>query len=573
MTVRGLLLLAAAVALAFIALGLRDSALAESIAAKEEPRVQSAPAPRPDVRDDRFATVEAVESVELFVYEVARSSSTDLDPADYRLIDARSASPWGGATTALRTVMDHSPRATHVVMDVRGRRVCFDAADVAGLTRADLGALLAEDRTEFDVRAYDAATRQRLAALLVEASGRPLGPIAATDTRLWLPLVDAYRVLAPGYAPARLWLPQVGDVAFADLHAAAYATGRVGGVPFESGELWLYDLHDPHEQRLPTVVAVAAGGRFTLGPVPVGPKALNFTSRDARLTKAHRQVELVAGRQDLGFLQLEPLDALHVRVTQDGRPFEGEAFFSIYIHGREKDMEGLAAIARDVRNGEVLFEGYPRTCLAVSAWTADGGFSAGPSDGVFAESTSAAEPLRIELAPAGVLTVHLSAPPFAVPAGSTVLVCPSLFHLRRHAPLDGDGLRTDERVRRAAVPASGVLRLDACQATDHHVALVAPGGTILAVRALSLAASEHATIDLAPDGPLAAIDVRCATTQAARFAVLSEQDGVVLRGAASAEGSRFVLPPGTYGVRVLAAGSPLRQLTLQAGQIVSVELE
>lgn len=576
MTTRGLLLLAAAIALVIVALPLRDPAVAEAIIAKEAPaRVESAaPAPMPDAGDDRtVAGADTVAAVAFFVYEVARSTTTDLDPADYRLVDTQGTTPWDEARSALRAVVDRSPRATHVVLDARGRRICLDAADVAGLTGAVLGALAAEARTELDVRAYDAATRQRLGALLVELSGRPLGPIAATDTRLWLPPVDAYRVLAPGYAPARLWLPQAGNVAFADLHAAAWASGRVGGVPFESGELWLHDLHDPHEQRPPTVVAIGADGRFALGPVPVGPKALSFTSRDARLTKAHRQFELNAGRQDLGFLQLEPLHALHVRVTEDGRPFDGEAFFSIYIHGREKDMEGLAAIARGVRNGETVFEGYPRTRLAVAVWTGDGRFGAGPGDGVFAESTSAAAPVRIELAPAAALTVHVSAPPFGVPAGSKVLVCPSLYHLHRNAPLDGNGVHADERVRRTPVPAGGVARFDACEATEHHIALVAPWGTILAVRAVSLVAGEQATIDLAPEGPLAAIDVRCATAQAARFAVLSEQDGLVLRGAANAAVSRFVLPPGEYGLRVLSAGSPVRPLALPAGQVVSVELD
>jgi hypothetical protein len=466
-----------------------------------------------------------------------------------------------------RALASALPDGAHIVLDAGGRRVSLKAAELPGCSDQRLRALVQAGGENVTFRVEDAATRQPMPALLVDAALRPMGPIERGEQVLVVDAGFEGQALAADCVPGPF--QRFGAQAIAQLRRAAWVRGRVAGVPFARGTLQVRGLPEANHAQFALDVDVAADGAFAIGPVPAGRIFLQFDCEAAWLAKSDREVDLSPGRQDLGILRLEPLHALHVRLVRDGRDFSGDLLVSVTLKDREP--VGFPAKEHRIDNGRLVFERCRIDRAAIRAWTQDGWLAEGPAEGVLAETTSESHPLVLTLEAPGSVAVHASTAPFDLPAHSTILVYPTSYYRDRHALLRCREDRAEERIRRCTVPPSGVVRIDGLWPGEVGVALVSADGTVLASETVRVVPAATGSIALRPAVPLAALDIR-SPAAGRRFALTGETNGIVARGRTTAQVTRILVPAGRYEVKALTdtAVGQRQRFEVAAGEVYAL---
>lgn len=506
-----------------------------------------------------------------YSYEV-RARGRRVTPEDYALLGCWTFDSLNALQDEITSTPASAAATLHVVVERQGRRATLLASELRELRAEELHRHFeGEGFSQWRLAVRDRATGQPVRALLIDEQGRPYGPVP-DDENVSLPADYAGLALAHDYVPGRVQMFAAGQ-ARVELRRAAWITGRVAGAPFDDGKLWIFDLDAPVEREPDEVVEPDAQGSLSLGPIAAGRKQLRFDGSRAWLAKPHRLQDVAPGRQDLGVLGLDPLDGLHLRfLGSDGRALEGEVFVSISLF-TEPPNNGIPVFSRALHEGRLSLERYPGDRLAVCAWTADGAFGES-RDGIMAASTTPEAPATIALREPGSLFVRVSTTPFDVPAGCSLLVYPTPWHLQRHTLVGGEDDRPDQRVRRFALPPDGNVQIDRLWACRNGLALVSSFGTVLAESWVDIESGVRASTTLQPAERLGAIDVSASAT-GRRFAMVADQRGIVLRGSAGERSQRVLLPAGAYRLQGLDAQTRRQRqaVLLEPGEIRSIYLD
>lgn len=458
------------------------------------------------------------------------------------------------------------------VLDSAGRRTTVSDPAVLESPTAVADLLAQEPLVARLIDVRDADGDAPIPALLIDASGRPLGPSPASPGRLSLPADLQGWAVAPGRVAAQLQV--MPTYIRARLYRAAWVRGRVRGAAWIGGSLHFRDFGDGRASPRDDAAPIDDRGQFSLGPLPVGRKEMVVEGIDAELSEDARIAVLHAGRQDLGTLTLEPLHPLHLAVERDdGTPFSGLLYLSIHALGTEPS-HGLPVAPHEVREGRLALPRFRRLPVSLTAWTDDGRLGTGPTDGLLAERTSRLQPVTIVLSAAGDLLVQVSTPPFEVPDGCVLLAYPTRYHLARHSFLRCSFDQPEQRVRRSIVPRGDLARLDQIWPGPTGLALVSPHGAVLGEREVHVFPGARTTIALAPVGPIAALDVAGARI-GQRFALLQPHRGVVLRARVDERPLRLFVEAGIYEIHGLDAANStaLRTIEAVAGEARLLQLE
>jgi hypothetical protein len=570
MTLRALAAIAAGIGLGLGAghALLRDPTLDRPPRAAETPTL--AEPPDGDLRASPAAaaahdTVAGASALHALVYAGSLHGREPI-ATDFELVTTATAASWEGVASA-----DYAERDITVVVEAGPRRITVTRAEGRDATPADLAhALASADLRERRIDVRDAEQDVPVAALLVDARGRPLGPLPAAPVRLWLPAELGGWVVAPGYAaaPLRIWPQQVE----ARLRRSAWVTGRVSDPTSTGGRVCFHDFGDGVEPRRNDVADLDERGMFSLGPIPAGRKHLVFEGADACLANSSRSVLLHAGAQDLGTLALEPLRSLHLAFEQDdGKAFAGPLFVSIHVHGRGP-AHGLPVTLHDVCNGRLTLPRFRGEAVAIAAWTAEGRLGTGPTGGLLAARTSAANPATIVLHAPGEVIAQVTTAPFGVPEGSVLLACPTPYHVARLALLCREDA-VEQRVRRSAVASDGVVRFSSMWPGPTRLAVISAQGSVLCEGDLNVFPGGVSTATLAPRTTLAAIDV-IGPPEGRRFALVHAQSGITLRALATPLPQRLLVEAGRFDVCPLDGKEPAasRSIEVPAGEVRALRL-
>lgn len=430
------------------------------------------------------------------------------------------------------------------------------------------------ERAALQVRAIDVREAEHdepIEALLIDAAGRPLGPVGATS-RLALPIDLRGWAVAPGHVAAELVVTP--ELVRARLHRAAWVTGRVRGATWRGGFLRLQHLGDGIGPARRDAVRLEADGEFAFGPIAAGETFLSLEGVDGmELPPALATVVLQPGHQDLGTLLLDVLHGLHLAIEcDDGKPFDGSLLASIHPQGRAPS-QGLCVDRHEVRAGCLTLPRFRDVPLSLTLWTEDGRLGTGPSDGLLARTTSVLRPATIVLGSPGEVIAEVSTAPFAVPPGTALLACPTPYHLVRSAFAGDPAGSIVQRVRWCDA-SSGSARFAGMWPGPTLLGLVSAHGTILAQTEVNVLPGIATAVALAPAGRLAALDV-VGPAGGCRFALVHVRGGVVLRAHASPQPQRFLIAGDVYEVRSLDPQRPLasRSIAVVAGEVRTLVVE
>lgn len=431
-----------------------------------------------------------------------------------------------------------------------------------------------------DVFVVDAMTRAPEIGSLFDSDGRPLGPIDAPRCCIAFDPGFSGVVSAPGCLPEAFDVAVAGAPVVVALRRAAYLRGRFVGAPVGAGaSLILHDVEMTGIRAPPDEVAVTMDGTFAVGPIAAGRRRIFLECESALLPGGTRDVELRAGENDLGDIQLGALGTRHLRIVAPGRALPTRLFVECSFAEGERPARMDAPEMEVGPTGIVTIRRVREGTVRVHIWTRDGW----SGDPVYLATGATAEdsPRVVELQPPSDFVVRVETAPFSIPEGSRIVMHPTggLPASSRWRPTGAKDLPA-RRIRERSIARDGSARFPALWSGECSLTVVASGGATLVEHQLRIEPGQRdvARIDLR--GALGMIELRDAGGSAPRrrFAVVRETDGSVARASIDASGSAsVVVMPGTYSIGELEAHAGLsaairKDVHVEAGLVVVVEL-
>lgn len=466
----------------------------------------------------------------------AQAPGSDWPPIGEQLLLLQSSiARYGDLTAALSTPSAYTGRR-HVALDATGARIGF-ALGAELPAPGDILAALQRCSAEIEIRVREFGTRHELAALLVDAAGPLLGPVGPGPTRCRLPAGWRGFVAAAGHVSSPVELAPDQRLLMVELRPAAYAVGRLEIPPRTApAELRFYDLEDPTTGNRPDVAQVQADGTFRLGPVAAGRKQIDYQTDDTWLPVDGRHLELRPGHQDLGVLRVERLRELVLELQN--LPADCQSV-RVRVWKAQQDVPAeLPGMPCNVRDGTVVLHKVRPERIRLDVWSEDGW--AGSVEDVDAARAHAVAvllqpPARLDVWCPGSRGMH-----------ARVLVSPDRGLLERQRWFVERMAAPGTRMRSIALE-NGHAAVAGAWPVHSWVMAVADSGAPLGTAELDVPAGQTRSVHLGSAQQPGLVEVSNDGTDAMRFAVVSKDQGVVLRDRVAAGRTLpLSLPPGSY---------------------------
>jgi hypothetical protein len=460
----------------------------------------------------------------------------------------------------------------------RLRRFVRYGPDLGGGGSATRWASSAADAAPTSVHVLDAVDRRSIPALLIDSEGRPLGPVDAPSSRMVLTHEFRGSVVAARYLPRPVGQVTPGEVLVVELREAAFLSGRlVGASCGPDTHLLVHDSELVSEPSRSEEVPITASGEFEAGPIAAGRRRLFLSSRTVILRTSPRviDVELRAGDNDLGSIDVEPLGVLHLRVVTQMYPLPETVHLLCWSDGSDRPAHMDAPEFRVESDGMVRREQVRRGPVWAQLWTADGWASEPRSfDSV---ATAWERPAEMELRPPIDVQVQVDTAPFELGTGARITIHPpgSLpvgSRWRSQPTVDAPA----RQVRQRTLGPGGMVEIPGVWSGSAVLSLIAADGSLLAAHRMELGPGRSAAVRLDLRAALGQIEVQ--GPPARRIALAREGEGTVVRSVLDERGrARIVVRPGVWKLRTIDfaddEGQPLAvRVEVGLGRAVFVSL-